>query len=116
MLLYVSLADDQTKLICVKFKNKLLFLQTEVMSEFKSDDSAFCPLSRHLSVFVMQVTKLIEESTVSKSVKNAIDTDKLLDWLVENSVLSIALEGEKSQRCQDTFSGCRCCLNASCSR
>lgn len=42
-----------------------------------------------------QVTKLIEESTVSKTVKNAIDTDKLLDWLVENSVLSIALEGEE---------------------
>ncbi len=46
-------------------------------------------------VFLYQVTKLIEESTVSKTVKNAIDTDKLLDWLVENSVLSIALEGEK---------------------
>lgn len=40
------------------------------------------------------MTKLIEESTVSKTVKNAIDTDKLLDWLVENSVLSIALEGK----------------------
>lgn len=45
--------------------------------------------------FFFQVTKLIEESTVSKTVKNAIDTDKLLDWLVENSVLSIALEGRK---------------------
>ncbi|KAG7228832.1 hypothetical protein INR49_008610 [Caranx melampygus] len=43
-----------------------------------------------------KVTKLIEESTVSKTVKNAIDTDKLLDWLVENSVLSIALEGQSS--------------------
>lgn len=42
------------------------------------------------------MTKLIEESTVSKTVKNAIDTDKLLDWLVENSVLSIALEGNNS--------------------
>lgn len=42
----------------------------------------------------VQVTKLIEESTVAKTVKNAIDTDKLLDWLVENSVLSIALEGK----------------------
>lgn len=40
------------------------------------------------------MTKLIEESTVSKTVKNAIDTDRLLDWLVENSVLSIALEGK----------------------
>lgn len=46
-------------------------------------------------LFFSQVTKLIEESTVSKTVKNAIDTDKLLDWLVENSVLSIALEGRK---------------------
>lgn len=43
---------------------------------------------------LFQVTKLIEESTVSKTVKNAIDTDRLLDWLVENSVLSIALEGQ----------------------
>lgn len=34
---------------------------------------------------------------MSKTVKNAIDTDKLLDWLVENSVLSIALEGKKIQ-------------------
>ncbi|KAL0164150.1 hypothetical protein M9458_039903, partial [Cirrhinus mrigala] len=42
--------------------------------------------------FFPDVTKLIEESTVSKTVKNAIDTDRLLDWLVENSVLSIALE------------------------
>lgn len=41
---------------------------------------------------------MIEESTVSKTVKNAIDTDKLLDWLVENSVLSIALEGEEPKR------------------
>jgi hypothetical protein len=31
---------------------------------------------------------------MSKTVKNAIDTDRLLDWLVENSVLSIALEGK----------------------
>lgn len=49
-----------------------------------------------LFIFSSQVTKLIEESTVSKTVKNAIDTDKLLDWLVENSVLSIALEGKKT--------------------
>lgn len=36
---------------------------------------------------------------MSKTVKNAIDTDKLLDWLVENSVLSIALEGEMLKQC-----------------
>lgn len=42
---------------------------------------------------------MIEESTVSKTVKNAIDTDKLLDWLVENSVLSIALEGKEPKQC-----------------
>ncbi|ELW67984.1 Ubiquitin carboxyl-terminal hydrolase 24, partial [Tupaia chinensis] len=45
----------------------------------------------------VRVTKLIEDSTLSKSVKNAIDTDRLLDWLVENSVLSIALEGNIDQ-------------------
>lgn len=49
------------------------------------------------------MTKLIEESTVSKTVKNAIDTDKLLDWLVENSVLSIALEGNKIKRTVAVF-------------
>ena len=66
--------------------------QTEVVFLCRSDlhhvlefDDVLIPL--------FQVTKLIEESTVSKTVKNAIDTDKLLDWLVENSVLSIALEG-----------------------
>lgn len=36
---------------------------------------------------------------MSKTVKNAIDTDKLLDWLVENSVLSIALEGKTPKQC-----------------
>lgn len=36
---------------------------------------------------------------MSKTVKNAIDTDKLLDWLVENSVLSIALEGKEPKQC-----------------
>lgn len=56
-------------------------------------------MSPYFISHVSQVTKLIEESTVSKTVKNAIDTDKLLDWLVENSVLSIALEGKKV--CQD---------------
>lgn len=50
------------------------------------------------------MTKLIEESTVSKTVKNAIDTDKLLDWLVENSVLSIALEGRQPKQCVATQS------------
>lgn len=50
----------------------------------------------HPPVPLLQVTKLIEESTVAKTVKNAIDTDKLLDWLVENSVLSIALEGKST--------------------
>uniref|UniRef100_H3APV7 Ubiquitin carboxyl-terminal hydrolase 24 n=1 Tax=Latimeria chalumnae TaxID=7897 RepID=H3APV7_LATCH len=43
----------------------------------------------------VQVTKLIEDSC--KSLKIAIDTDRLLDWLVENSVLSIALEGNIDQ-------------------
>ena len=56
--------------------------------------SEFVRWSLCVLIFLYQVTKLIEESTVSKTVKNAIDTDKLLDWLVENSVLSIALEGK----------------------
>lgn len=51
-------------------------------------------ISPLMLILSFQVTKLIEDSTLSKSVKNAIDTDRLLDWLVENSVLSIALEGK----------------------
>ncbi|XP_050400806.1 ubiquitin carboxyl-terminal hydrolase 24 isoform X1 [Patella vulgata] len=44
-----------------------------------------------------EVTKLIEESTSSKISKTAILTDKILDWLVENKILSIALEGNIDQ-------------------
>lgn len=58
---------------------------------------------------VLQVTKLIEESTVAKTVKNAIDTDKLLDWLVENSVLSIALEGKNICHIMQTAQTESCC-------
>lgn len=84
------------------FSTKMNSLK-EVSSERSRIVTFFFPLTATISelmpdyfyTFVSQVTKLIEESTVSKSVKNAIDTDKLLDWLVENSVLSIALEGKR---------------------
>ncbi|XP_014661859.1 PREDICTED: ubiquitin carboxyl-terminal hydrolase 24-like [Priapulus caudatus] len=44
-----------------------------------------------------EVTKLIDDSTSTKPVKHAIDSEKILDWLVNNKVLSIALEGNIDQ-------------------
>ena len=43
--------------------------------------------------FVCQVTKLIEETKAPKTSKSAISEDRILDWLVNEKVLSIALEG-----------------------
>lgn len=36
---------------------------------------------------------MIEDSTRTRSSRSAISQDKILDWLVEERVLSIALEG-----------------------
>jgi len=46
-----------------------------------------------LYVFVFQVTKLIEETKAPKISKSAVGEDRILDWLVNEKVLSIALEG-----------------------
>ncbi|KAL7985042.1 hypothetical protein Chor_003612 [Crotalus horridus] len=73
------------KLLCMRFQPDLVTVV---------DDLRLDILLR--SFLLSIVTKLIEDSTLSKSVKNAIDTDRLLNWLVENSVLSIALEGQPS--------------------
>lgn len=43
-----------------------------------------------------QVTKLIDDTTPNKVSKTAIDYKTILQWLVENKVLSIALEGRPS--------------------
>ena len=48
----------------------------------------------------LQVTKLIEDSCSTKITKTAIQQEKIIDWLVDNEVLSIALEG--------TFAGLSC--------
>lgn len=40
------------------------------------------------------MTKLIEECSATKVARTAMHPDKILDWLVENRILSIALEGE----------------------
>lgn len=45
-------------------------------------------------ILLFQVIKLIEDSILFKFVKNVIDIDRLLDWLVENLVLLIVLEGK----------------------
>ena len=41
-----------------------------------------------------QVTKLIEDSSATKVGKTAISHVRILEWLVNSKVLSIALEGK----------------------
>ncbi|XP_075472164.1 ubiquitin carboxyl-terminal hydrolase 24 isoform X2 [Ascaphus truei] len=84
------------KLLCMRFQPDLV----TVVDDLRLDILLRMLKSPHFSAkmnSLKEVTKLIEDSTLSKSVKNAIDTDRLLDWLVENSVLSIALEGNIDQ-------------------
>uniref|UniRef100_A0A8B9K721 Ubiquitin carboxyl-terminal hydrolase 24 n=1 Tax=Astyanax mexicanus TaxID=7994 RepID=A0A8B9K721_ASTMX len=90
----VSIPDllSAIKLLCMRFQRELV----NVVDDLRLDILLRMLKTPHFSAkmnSLKEVTKLIEESTVSKTVKNAIDTDRLLDWLVENSVLSIALEG-----------------------
>uniref|UniRef100_A0A8C6PJW9 Ubiquitin carboxyl-terminal hydrolase 24 n=1 Tax=Nothobranchius furzeri TaxID=105023 RepID=A0A8C6PJW9_NOTFU len=99
----VSIPDllSAIKLLCMRFQRELV----AVVDDLRLDTLLRMLKTPHFSTkmnSLKEVTKLIEESTVSKSVKNAIDTDKLLDWLVENSVLSIALEGniDQAQYCE----------------
>ncbi|MEQ2232154.1 Ubiquitin carboxyl-terminal hydrolase 24, partial [Ilyodon furcidens] len=89
------------KLLCMRFQRELVAM----VDDLRLDTLLRMLKTPHFSTkmnSLKEVTKLIEESTVSKTVKNAIDTDKLLDWLVENSVLSIALEGniDQAQYCE----------------
>ncbi|KAL5016318.1 hypothetical protein ScPMuIL_005907 [Solemya velum] len=44
-----------------------------------------------------EVTKLIEDSTGNKMPKTAMHSQKILEWLVQNQILSIALEGNIDQ-------------------
>ncbi|KAH0618572.1 hypothetical protein JD844_017919, partial [Phrynosoma platyrhinos] len=84
------------KLLCMHFQPDLV----TVVDDLRLDILLRMLKSPHFSAkmnSLKEVTKLIEDSTVSKSVKNAIDPDRLLNWLVENSVLSIALEGNIDQ-------------------
>ncbi|KAF2976666.1 hypothetical protein EK904_003280 [Melospiza melodia maxima] len=84
------------KLLCMRFQPDLV----TAVDDLRLDILLRMLKSPHFSAkmnSLKEVTKLIEDSTVSKSVKNAIDTDRLLNWLVENSVLSIALEGNIDQ-------------------
>ncbi|KAG9350930.1 hypothetical protein JZ751_024819, partial [Albula glossodonta] len=94
----VSIPDllSAIKLLCMRFQRELV----TVVDHLRLDILLRMLKTPHFSAkmnSLKEVTKLIEESTVSKTVKNAIDTDRLLDWLVENSVLSIALEGNIDQ-------------------
>ena len=51
---------------------------------------------KHVVVW-WQVTKMIEDCSSAKVPRSAIGHDAILDWLVKNKVLSIALEGVLSQ-------------------
>ncbi|KAG2461370.1 UBP24 hydrolase, partial [Polypterus senegalus] len=89
------------KLLCMRFQPDLV----TVVDDLRLDILLRMLKTPHFSAkmnSLKEVTKLIEDSTVTKSVKNAIDSDRLLDWLVENSVLSIALEGniDQAQYCE----------------
>ena len=44
-----------------------------------------------------EITKMIEESSGTKIPKTAIYQRKITDWLLENKVLSVALEGNIDQ-------------------
>ncbi|XP_064415907.1 ubiquitin carboxyl-terminal hydrolase 24 isoform X2 [Latimeria chalumnae] len=82
------------KLLCMRFQPDLV----TVVDDLRLDILLRMLKSPHFSAkmnSLKEVTKLIEDSC--KSLKIAIDTDRLLDWLVENSVLSIALEGNIDQ-------------------
>ncbi|KAM8930374.1 ubiquitin carboxyl-terminal hydrolase 24 isoform 2-T2 [Pelodytes ibericus] len=84
------------KLLCMRFQPDLV----TAVDDLRLDILLRMLKSPHFSAkmnSLKEVTKLIEDSTLTKSVKIAIDTDRLLDWLVENSVLSIALEGNIDQ-------------------
>ena len=41
-----------------------------------------------------EITKMIEDSTGNKETRTAICHDTILGWLVDNKVLSVALEGK----------------------
>lgn len=57
-----------------------------------------------------QVTKLIEECGATKISRIAIHPDKILDWLVEHHILSVALEGMHFCLCRLLW--CLMCLQA----
>ena len=42
---------------------------------------------------IVKVTKLIEDSKGPKVLRSAISQDRIVDWLVDEKILSIALEG-----------------------
>ncbi|MGH0142813.1 UNVERIFIED_CONTAM: hypothetical protein FKN15_076647 [Acipenser sinensis] len=72
------------KLLCMRFQPDLV----TVVDDLRLDILLRMLKTPHFSAkmnSLKEVTKLIEDSTVSKTVKNAIDTDKLLDWLAGQS-------------------------------
>uniref|UniRef100_A0A8C4R0F6 ubiquitinyl hydrolase 1 n=1 Tax=Eptatretus burgeri TaxID=7764 RepID=A0A8C4R0F6_EPTBU len=49
-----------------------------------------------------EVSRLIEQSWASRPIRGSVKQDALLDWLADNSILSIALEGniDQAQYCE----------------
>ncbi|XP_022244007.1 ubiquitin carboxyl-terminal hydrolase 24-like [Limulus polyphemus] len=70
--------------------------QVELMNQLQLDiilRMLRCPHFNAKMNGLKELTKLIEDTSVVRSTKIAINSDKLLNWLAENKVLSIALEG-----------------------
>ncbi|XP_076309376.1 ubiquitin carboxyl-terminal hydrolase 24-like isoform X2 [Tachypleus tridentatus] len=70
--------------------------QVELMNQLQLDiilRMLKCPHFNAKMNGLKELTKLIEDTSVVRSTKIAINSDKLLNWLAENKVLSIALEG-----------------------
>jgi len=73
-------------------------------SKFAWAKICHCAFPQHTTIIaltrVAQVTKLIEESRLFSS-ESTMDSEKVLDWLVDNKILSISLDGniDHSQYC-----------------
>ena len=70
----------------------MVALQQCVLNELHDESSS--AVTYFVKLFVVsQVTKLIEDSSNTKMARTAISGEKIAAWLVDNEVLSIALEG-----------------------
>lgn len=84
------------KLLCIQMWPQ----HTESLDDLRLEVALRMLKSPHFNArmnALKEVTKLIEDATSNKVSKTAIDYKTILHWLVENKVLSIALEGNIDQ-------------------